>query len=70
MKKKHVILLIAIIVLLNPFSWFKDKSKDRDESEKEAQEQPYRKNTYLVNECSIINSENCTIYKYSGRGGR
>ena len=68
MKKKHVILLIAIIVLLNPFSWFKDKSKDRDESEKEAQEQPYRKNTYLVNECSIINSENCTIYKYSGRG--
>ena len=67
MKKKHVILLIAILVLLNPLSWFKDCSNDENKSKKEVNEQPYKKNTYLVNECNILASENCTVYKYVAR---
>ena len=64
MKKKHVILLIAILILIfiNPLSWFKDDSKEEGISKNQTLEQPYKKKKYLVNESNILASENCTVY--------
>ncbi len=58
MKKKHWIILIAVVILIFPYSWFNDGDDDG---------RPSANDTYLVNECKMVDSDNCTIYKCSGR---
>lgn len=70
MKKSHVILLIAgVIILLKPFSWCNNHSEDdkSDKSAKGNEEQIFERDTYLVDECTVIDSDNCTIYRATGR---
>lgn len=66
MKKSHVILLIALIIVINPFSWC-DNESEEDKPDMEVNEQPKERNIYLVNECSIVESDDCTVFKYAPR---
>ena len=72
MKKRHIILLIAVLVLLKPFSWCKNHSEESESNESNvskttAKEQIFEIKTYLVNECAVLDSEGSTIYKYTGK---
>lgn len=66
MKKWHAILLLAVVILINPFSWCRNRSKE-DESKKGRQGELFEKNRYLVNVCNILESDHCTVCKHTGR---
>ena len=70
MKNRGIVLLIGIVVVVKLFSWFKGCSNEEEkgtESTASVQEQQLPQYTYLVDKCSVIESEDCTIYKYNGR---
>jgi hypothetical protein len=69
MKTSHIILLIAILVVINPFSWCDSHSEESETTEpKTADNEPlFELDRYLVNMCEVLDSEDCTVYKYTGK---
>lgn len=65
MKRRGLLILIGVLIVIKLISLFKDNSSD--DKPISAQEQQLALYTYLVNDCEMVESKNCTVYKHTGK---